>query len=68
MEASELARLLERAHAENQQLAGQVGFLQAKLQDAERTVALLMAPNDEPAPEPPAQPEPIKPWWKRLFS
>jgi len=54
--------LLERAHAENQQLAGQVGFLQAKLQDAERTVALLMAPKDEP--EPPAEPE-RRPWWKR---
>ena len=66
VEASELARLLERAHAENQQLAGQVGFLQAKLQDAERTVALLMAPTDEPAPEPPAQPERVS-WWRRLF-
>jgi hypothetical protein len=66
VEASELARLLERAHAENQQLAGQVGFLQAKLQEAERTVALLMAPKDEPAPEPPAQPERVS-WWKRLW-
>ncbi len=62
VEASELARLLERAHAENQQLAGQVGFLQAKLQEAERTVALLMAPKDDPAP--PAEPE-RRPWWKR---
>jgi excisionase family DNA binding protein len=66
VEASELARLLERAHAENQQLAGQVGFLQAKLQEAERTVALLMAPKDEPAPESPAEPE-RRPWWKRLW-
>lgn len=48
----------------NEQLAGQLGFTQAKLLEAERTVALLMAPNDDPAPEPPAQPE-RRPWWKR---
>ncbi len=57
---------LEQLRRENQQLAGQLGFTQAKLQEAERTVALLMAPKDEPAPEPPAQPE--RPWWKRLWS
>jgi len=56
---------LEHLRRENQQLAGQLGFTQAKLQEAERTVALLMAPKDEP--EPPAQPERVS-WWKRLFS
>jgi excisionase family DNA binding protein len=48
VEASELARLLERAHAENQQLAGQLGFMQARLQEAEKTIALLTAPKDGP--------------------
>ena len=55
---------LEHLRRENQQLAGQLGFTQAKLQEAERTVALLMAPKDEPAPEPAAEPE-RRPWWKR---
>ncbi len=57
---------LEHLRRENQQLAGQLGFTQAKLQEAERTVALLMAPKDEPAPEPPAEPE-RRPWWRRLL-
>ncbi len=35
---------------------------------AERTVALLMAPKDEPAPEPPAEVEPKVSWWRRLIS
>jgi len=50
----------------NEQLAGQVGFLQAKLQDAQeenQQLRLLPAPKDEPAPEP-AEPE-RRPWWKR---
>ena len=52
----------------NEQLAGQVGFLQAKLQDAERQIALLSAPKDE---APPIQLEPVQPsvlgrWWRRL--
>ncbi len=58
---------LEHLRRENQQLAGQLGFTQAKLQEAERTVALLMAPTDEPASEPAAEPE-RRPWWKRLWS
>ena len=66
-ETLELVRLVARLSQENQQLAGQLGFTQAKLQEAERTVALLMAPKDEAAPEPPAEPERVS-WWKRLFS
>ena len=62
-ETLELVRLVARLSQENQQLAGQLGFTQAKLQEAERTVALLMAPKDEPAPEPPAQPERVS-WWR----
>jgi hypothetical protein len=59
-----MVELVDKLQAQNQQLAGQLGFTQAKLQEAERTVALLMAPKDEPAPEPPAQPERVS-WWKR---
>ena len=65
-ETLELVHLVERLSRENQQLAGQLGFTQAKLQEAERTVALLMAPKDDLAPEPPAQPERVS-WWRRLF-
>ncbi len=68
--APELMKALEmvdRLQQANQQLAGQLGFTQAKLQEAERTVALLMAPKDGPAPEPPAEPE-RRPWWKRIFT
>jgi excisionase family DNA binding protein len=61
MKALEMVSELTRR---NEQLAGQLGFTQAKLQEAERTVALLMVPTDEPAPEPPAEPE-RRPWWKR---
>ena len=35
---------LERAHRENLELAGRVGFLQAKLQDAEEEIRMLKAP------------------------
>ena len=58
----------------NEQLAGQVGFLQARVQEQERQIALLMAPKDEaPAPQEPAvvpgdAPAPVKPpWWRRLL-
>ena len=43
---------VEQLRRDNQQLAGQVGFLQARVQDQERQIALLMAPKDE-APAPP---------------
>ncbi len=50
----------------NEQLAGQLGFVQAKLQEAEKTIALLMAPKDpESAAE--AAPVPRRPWWKRIL-
>jgi hypothetical protein len=51
----------------NEQLAGQVGFLQAKLQDAERQIALLMAPkDDEPVPAPAERRK--RPWWQQIFN
>jgi excisionase family DNA binding protein len=71
--APELLKALEmvdRLTRENQQLAGQLGFTQAKLQDAQeenQQLRLLPAPKDEPTPEPPAQPERVS-WWKRLWS
>jgi hypothetical protein len=64
MKALEMVSELTRR---NEQLAGQVGFLQAKMQDQERQIALLMAPKDEPAPEPPAQLEPKVSWWRKLL-
>jgi len=74
-ETLELVRLVDRLSRDNQQLAGQVGFLQSEIQQRDRQIALLMAPKDEPAdvtprtePEIPAVPEPEhRPWWKRLF-
>ena len=65
MKALEMVSELTRR---NEQLAGQVGFLQAKMQDQEHQIALLMAPKDDPAPELPAELEPKVSWWKRLFS
>ncbi len=69
----EHAAALERAHRENAQLAGQVGFLQARVQEQERQIALLMAPQDVPAPKktepvPQDAPAPVqRPWWRRLL-
>lgn len=66
-EVLELVRLVDRLQRDNQQLAGQLGFTTAKLQEAEKTIALLMAPKDEPAEvEPRAAPEPGRSWWQRL--
>jgi excisionase family DNA binding protein len=55
---------LKRLHRENQQLAGQLGFTQAKLQEAEKTIALLQAPKDEQPAEVEEKP---RSWWRRLF-
>lgn len=64
---------LRRLHAENMQLAGQVGFLQAKLQDAQDQIRLLTVtpvpvevdtlPSDQHAPNEHVH----RPWWKRLL-
>ena len=68
---------LERAHRENLELAGRVGFLQAKLQDAEEEIRMLRAPAQPPVPEPANHPPPSengaepgaqqvspRPWWQ----
>ena len=58
----------------NEQLAGQVGFLQARVQEQERQIALLMAPKEpeaptpqEPAPQEPVQAPAPRPWWRRFL-
>jgi hypothetical protein len=57
---------IDRLQRDNQQLAGQVGFLQAKLQSAEERIKLLEAPKDEPVGErEPAQQR--RSWWQRFF-
>ena len=61
MDSNELLRLVEKLHDENSQLAGQVGFLQAKLQDAQHQIKLFEGPK-EPEPE-----RSKTPWWKRLL-
>ena len=60
---------IDRLQRDNQQLAGQVGFLQAKLQSAEEQIRLLSAPKDEPQPARAPEPEPVQraPWWRKLF-
>ena len=74
MRALELAERLQRDNAalvqRNEQLAGQVGYLQARVQDQERQIALLEAPKDEPV----ATPRPNadagterRSWWRRIF-
>jgi excisionase family DNA binding protein len=50
---AELARLVGRLQEENRNLAGQLGYYQAKLQQAEETIRALEAPREAPtvAPE-----------------
>ena len=47
--AVELVRLVRHQQDQLTQLAGQVGFLQAQLQQAHETIKLLQAPPDETA-------------------
>jgi hypothetical protein len=76
--------LVDRLQRENLELAGQVGFLQAKLQAAEQRILLLearppevqtvdVAGNDgQPVVHEAGQVQPAemkrKPWWQRLFN
>jgi hypothetical protein len=66
----ELVQLVGRLQQENRDLAGQVGFLQARLGMLEEQLA-LEAPREQPAPpELQAEPETVSgpapaPWWRR---
>jgi excisionase family DNA binding protein len=63
-------RKIDQLGSLNTQLAGQVGFLQAKLQDAEERIRLLEAPKEPEGETPAPQPEPEQPqadrspWWQ----
>jgi excisionase family DNA binding protein len=54
----ELMGQLDKLHRENLELAGRLGFYQAKLQEAEAKIALLEAPRPDP------KHAPQHPWWQ----
>jgi hypothetical protein len=73
-----LVALVRHLQEENRNLAGQLGFVQAQLQQAHETIRMLQAPPPEP-PEPETgddtmvdavatikepPPEPARPWWR----
>ena len=63
--------MVDRLQQQNMQLAGQVGYLQAQLQDAHEQIRVLV--DTQHAQEPPAtDPKPKAtqqhtPWWRRLL-
>ncbi len=63
----EVLRINEKLQEENRNLAAQLGFVSGQLFEARDRIALLMAPKDEPAPEPAASTEPKVSWWRRLL-
>jgi excisionase family DNA binding protein len=77
-EMLELVRLADRLQQEASEKAEKIAELtgtaahwqaraviaEEQARRAEEQVKLLMAPKDDPAPEPPAEPE-RRPWWKR---
>ncbi len=70
-ELEQARREQRRLHEENLELAGRLGFYQAKMQEYEQRILLLEAPRE--APEATHEltvitHEPVlRPWWKRLF-
>ncbi len=70
-ELEQARREQRRLHEENLELAGRLGFYQAKMQEYEQRLLLLEAPKE--APEAIHEltlitHEPVlRPWWKRLF-
>lgn len=64
-----LVEMVERLHRENMQLAGRVGFLEGKLQDAEQKILALSAPvNPEPTVIDQAREDTGSPsLWRRLL-
>ena len=63
-EHAELVAALEKIQHENVQLAARCGYLQAKLEAAERQVLALSAPAETPETREGARPAP---WWRRLL-
>jgi excisionase family DNA binding protein len=67
----EALRLLDASRQENRDLAGQVGYLHARVQLQEETLRALQAPQQPmDAPTAPKSPdpttgEPSVPWWRR---
>lgn len=58
----------DRLHRENLELAGRVGFLQAKLQETERKLlTATTVPMEEPEEAVETAEPPPAPWWRRLF-
>ncbi len=77
LDATALVAELRRLHDQNVQLAGQVGYLQAQLQQAQERIRLLEAPKEpeeetpapQPEPEPPSEPRsPLWQWVRRKLS
>ncbi len=64
--APALVALVEKLHKENVELAGRIGYYQAKVQQYEERILLLEAPKDS-TPELTPAPERL-PWYKRLFA
>lgn len=60
-------RLVEKLQEENRNLAGQLGFREAQLQQANETIRVLQAPPPEVPPDmavaPPEPPEQPRRWW-----
>ncbi len=55
-------------HRENLELAGRVGFLQAKLMETEqKLLAAITEPSENAAAEAAEAPEGRRPWWKKLL-
>ncbi len=63
--------MVDRLQQQNMQLAGQVGYLQAQLQDAREQVRMLadaQHAQEPPAPDPkPKATQQHTPWWRRLL-
>lgn len=75
----ELVRLIDRLQRENRDLAGQLGYVQAKLQEAQLALEApkpdspeidprvdSVGPVVEPTPTS-SDPRPSTPWWRRLM-
>jgi hypothetical protein len=60
----ELVSLVRDLQKENRDLAGQLGYMQAQLQQAQEEVRLLRAPEVPPVVENAAESPAPRPWWR----